>query len=125
MTAAVDHVDQLSHAEIEALIAGMHHDPHSVLGAHAGEDGVTIRVLRPLAESVTAVLADGSRVPMSHLHQGDRLGQRAQGADRHAALAGMGPEHAVRIVVPAGNEPVDLPVADLVGVVDGGHAAAT
>ena len=70
MTAAVDHVDQLSHAEIDALVAGAHHDPHSVLGAHPGEDGVTIRALRPLAESVAAVLPDGSRLPMSHLHQG-------------------------------------------------------
>ncbi len=70
MTARVDHVDQLSHAEIDALVAGTHHDPHSVLGAHLGEDGVTIRALRPLADSVTVVLPDGSRIPMSHLHQG-------------------------------------------------------
>jgi 1,4-alpha-glucan branching enzyme len=70
MTAPVDHIDQLSHAEIDALVAGTHHDPHSVLGAHPGPDGVTIRALRPLAESVTVVLADGSRIPMSHLYQG-------------------------------------------------------
>ncbi len=70
MTAPVDHVDQLSHAEIDVLVGGAHHDPHSVLGAHPGPDGVTIRALRPLAESVTVVLPDGSRVPMSHLHQG-------------------------------------------------------
>ena len=70
MTARVDHVDQLSHAEIDALVAGTHHDPHSVLGAHVGEDGVTIRALRPLADSVTVVLPDGSRIPMNHLHQG-------------------------------------------------------
>jgi 1,4-alpha-glucan branching enzyme len=70
MTARVEHVDQLSHAEIDVLVAGLHHDPHSVLGAHLSEDGVTIRALRPLAESVTVVLPDGSRIPMSHLHQG-------------------------------------------------------
>jgi 1,4-alpha-glucan branching enzyme len=31
---------------------------------------VTIRALRPLAESVTVVLPDGTRAPMSHLHEG-------------------------------------------------------
>ena len=47
-----------------------HHDPHSVLGAHPGPDGVIIRALRPLATSVTVVLDDGRRFPMTHLHQG-------------------------------------------------------
>ena len=56
--------------EIDRIIAGHHHDPHSVLGAHAGPRGVVIRALRPLATSVTAVLPDGSRHPMPHLHQG-------------------------------------------------------
>ena len=67
---AVDHADQISHGEIDRLVAGRHHDPHGVLGAHPGEGGVTIRALRPLAETVTLVLADGTRVPMSHVHQG-------------------------------------------------------
>ena len=56
--------------EIERVVAGQHHDPHSVLGAHLGPHGVTIRALRPLAESVTVVLPDGSRFPMPHRHQG-------------------------------------------------------
>ncbi len=60
----------LSLGEIERIVAGHHHDPHSVLGAHPGPDGVIIRALRPLAESVTAVLDDGRRLPMPHLHQG-------------------------------------------------------
>jgi 1,4-alpha-glucan branching enzyme len=60
----------VSRGEIERLVAGQHHDPHSVLGAHPGPDGVTIRALRPLAASVTVVLPDGSRHPMTHLHQG-------------------------------------------------------
>jgi 1,4-alpha-glucan branching enzyme len=62
--------DQLSHAEIDALVGGAHHDPHSILGAHPGEDGVTIRALRPLAETVAVVLPDGGRIPMTHLHEG-------------------------------------------------------
>jgi len=56
--------------EIDRIVAGQHHDPHSVLGAHPGPDGVLIRALRPLAESVTAVLDDGRRLPMTHLHHG-------------------------------------------------------
>src|SRR5712691_12729523 len=56
--------------EIERIVAGQHHDPHSVLGAHPGPDGVVIRALRPLATSVTAVLDDGRRLPMTHVHQG-------------------------------------------------------
>src|SRR6516164_5641180 len=56
--------------ERERIVAGHHHDPHSVLGAHPGPDGVTIRALRPLAKSVTAVLDDGRRLPMTHVHEG-------------------------------------------------------
>ena len=50
--------ETVSLGEIERLVAGQHHDPHSVLGAHAVPDtspdsgeGVTIRALRPLATS--------------------------------------------------------------------------
>jgi 1,4-alpha-glucan branching enzyme len=70
MTAQTQQPDLISHAEIEALVGGTHHDPHSVLGAHPGPGGVTIRALRPLAATVIAVLADGRRVPMTHLHEG-------------------------------------------------------
>jgi 1,4-alpha-glucan branching enzyme len=61
---------ELSLGEIERVVAGHHHDPHSVLGAHPGPDGVIIRALRPLATSVTLVLDDGRRLPMTHVHQG-------------------------------------------------------
>jgi 1,4-alpha-glucan branching enzyme len=70
MTADTRHRDQVSHAEIDRLLAGTHYDPHSILGGHVGPDGVTIRALRPLAETVTVVLPGGSRVPMQHIHQG-------------------------------------------------------
>src|ERR1700726_4203931 len=62
--------DGISLGEIERIVAGTHHDPHSVLGAHPGPDGVVIRTLRPLATSVTVVLDDGRRFPMEHVHQG-------------------------------------------------------
>jgi 1,4-alpha-glucan branching enzyme len=57
-------------AEIDQIVAGTHHDPHSVLGAHAGPDSTTVRALRPLAASVAVVLPDGRRFPMTHVHQG-------------------------------------------------------
>src|SRR5262252_1430302 len=61
---------EVSRAEIEELVAGEHHDPHSILGAHPGPDGVVVRALRPLARSVTLVLDDGRRLRMTHLAQG-------------------------------------------------------
>jgi 1,4-alpha-glucan branching enzyme len=63
-------VDHVSHEEIDRILAGTHHDPHSVLGAHVGPGGTIVRALRPLAASVTAVLPDGRRFAMDHVHQG-------------------------------------------------------
>ena len=41
--------ETISLGEIERLVAGQHHDPHSVLGAHPlPGDNMTIRALRPL-----------------------------------------------------------------------------
>ncbi len=60
----------VSTGEIDRLVAGLHHDPHSILGAHPVAGGVAIRALRPLATSVTVVLADGRRFPAGHLRQG-------------------------------------------------------
>src|ERR1700735_122017 len=62
--------NEISPGEIHRVVPGQHHDPHSVLGAHPGPDGITVRALRPMAKSVTLVLDDGRRVPMTHLHQG-------------------------------------------------------
>ncbi|MGO8982253.1 MAG: 1,4-alpha-glucan branching protein GlgB [Streptosporangiaceae bacterium] len=71
MSQAYQQADLISHDEIDRLIAGQHHDPHSVLGAHPGPgSGVTIRTLRPLAKSVSVVLPDGTRLPMRRIYQG-------------------------------------------------------
>jgi hypothetical protein len=59
-----------SMAEIDRIVAGTHHDPHSVLGAHPAGGGIAVRALRPLATSVTVVLADGRRFPAAHVHSG-------------------------------------------------------
>jgi 1,4-alpha-glucan branching enzyme len=76
--------------EIERLVAGEHHDPHSILGVHpAGEDGaVVVRALRPLAQSVELVLPDGTRHPMPHIHAGVfevRLGMETPVSDYRIA----------------------------------------
>jgi 1,4-alpha-glucan branching enzyme len=57
-------------SEIDAIVAGAHHDPHAVLGAHPGTGGLVIRALRPLAGEVAVVLPGGERVPMTHVHAG-------------------------------------------------------
>ena len=44
---------------LRQVAAGLFHDPHAVLGAHPGSDGVTVRVLRPMADRVAIVTADG------------------------------------------------------------------
>ncbi|MBQ1443623.1 MAG: 1,4-alpha-glucan branching protein GlgB [Renibacterium sp.] len=52
--------------ELAKLSAGLHHDPHSVLGAHPDDHGrVTVRALRHLAEAVSVRTAGGT-VPMRH-----------------------------------------------------------
>ena len=59
----------ISGGEIDQLADGRHHDPHSLLGPHAHNGGITIRVLRPNARSVTAVLAH-ERIPFLHESRG-------------------------------------------------------
>ncbi|HVE73962.1 MAG TPA: 1,4-alpha-glucan branching enzyme, partial [Mycobacteriales bacterium] len=55
--------------ELEYLAAGLHHNPHSLLGAHPTAAGVVLRTLRPGAESVVAILPD-DRHPLDHVHAG-------------------------------------------------------
>jgi 1,4-alpha-glucan branching enzyme len=61
-------------AEIERIVGGAHHDPHGVLGPHPYDGGVTLRVLRPLASGVTALLDDGSRHELAHEREGVFVG---------------------------------------------------
>ncbi len=63
----------LGTGELDRLVDGHHHDPHAVLGPHLHDGAVTLRVLRPWAESVTAITsgADGqSRTELTHEHRG-------------------------------------------------------
>jgi 1,4-alpha-glucan branching enzyme len=56
-------------ADLDRLVDGWHHDPHSILGPHPHDGTVTLRVLRPMAEEVVAVFAD-QRIPLEHEHRG-------------------------------------------------------
>ena len=55
--------------DLARLVAGVHHDPHAILGAHEYGDHTVIRALRPHAESVIA-LVGARRYPMTHLSAG-------------------------------------------------------
>jgi 1,4-alpha-glucan branching enzyme len=55
--------------ELDRLLGGAHPDPHSVLGAHADDGAVTLRVLRPWARAVTLVTEEG-RTPLAHEYEG-------------------------------------------------------
>jgi 1,4-alpha-glucan branching enzyme len=57
----------MDHMNLDDLIAGRSHDPHGVLGAHAGTDTTVIRALRRGATDVT-VVADDERYPMTQVH---------------------------------------------------------
>ncbi|MEU0276721.1 1,4-alpha-glucan branching enzyme, partial [Streptomyces sp. NPDC006307] len=56
----------LDPADRGRLLAGEHHDPHALLGAHpVAEGGIAIRALRPYAAGVTVLVdADGSRTEL-------------------------------------------------------------
>ncbi|MDP9440991.1 MAG: 1,4-alpha-glucan branching enzyme, partial [Actinomycetota bacterium] len=73
----------MSREDLDRLLYGGHHTPHSILGAHPGPGGVTFRVLRPWAQSVVVVLGE-ERLELEHEHNGVWVGflaanERAQG----------------------------------------------
>jgi 1,4-alpha-glucan branching enzyme len=55
--------------ELDRLVNGGHHDPHSILGAHPNKGRVTVRALRPNATSVTLLVGE-TKTPMTHEHAG-------------------------------------------------------
>ena len=62
-------VQPVDHSELDRIVDGSHHDPHSVLGPHMSGGSVTVRTLRPLATSV-AVSLGAETFPMAHEHRG-------------------------------------------------------
>ena len=59
----------ISHEELDRVVGGWHHDPHSILGPHPHDGMVTVRALRPGAEGVTVITSTG-HYPMTHEHRG-------------------------------------------------------
>jgi 1,4-alpha-glucan branching enzyme len=55
---------------VTSLVGASHPQPHDWLGAHAVEGGFVIRAVRPLAKTVTAIRADGTRIPLAHVADG-------------------------------------------------------
>jgi 1,4-alpha-glucan branching enzyme len=62
---------------IERLVAGSHHDPHSVLGVHPDGTGAVVRAYRPGAKAV-AVLVGEQRFEMTELADGVFTAELAQ-----------------------------------------------
>jgi 1,4-alpha-glucan branching enzyme len=61
----------IPNVELERLLRLQHSDPHAILGAHPGAEGVVIRALQPGAEAVS-VLANGGTPRL--MTQRDRAG---------------------------------------------------
>jgi 1,4-alpha-glucan branching enzyme len=55
---------------VRSLVGGSHPQPHSTLGQHPVGKGWVVRVVRPLAKTVTAVLADGTTTTLTHVDEG-------------------------------------------------------
>src|ERR1700761_6129263 len=55
--------------DLARLLAGEHHNPHSVLGAHEYGDHTVIRAFRPHAAEVVALVGD-DRFPLQHIDSG-------------------------------------------------------
>ncbi len=56
-------------ADLNRLLAGEHHDPHSILGAHEYDDHTVVRAYRPHAVEVAA-LVGGERYSFQHIEAG-------------------------------------------------------
>src|SRR6202000_1341627 len=56
-------------ADLSRLLAGAHHNPHSILGAHEYGDHTVIRAYRPHAVEVVALVGP-DRYPLRHLEGG-------------------------------------------------------
>ncbi|MDQ1726014.1 MAG: 1,4-alpha-glucan branching enzyme, partial [Frankiaceae bacterium] len=55
--------------DLERVVSGAHHDPHSILGAHVDGPVLTVRTLRPQAKTVCLVVG-ADRHEMSHEYGG-------------------------------------------------------
>ncbi|MDZ4046137.1 MAG: 1,4-alpha-glucan branching protein GlgB [Rhodoglobus sp.] len=67
---ATTRLPELHPDHVASLVAGSHPQPHSSLGQHPIDGGWVIRVVRPLAATVTAIRADGTRIALEHVDSG-------------------------------------------------------
>src|ERR1700728_1267935 len=56
-------------SDLARLVAGEHHNPHGVLGAHEYGDHTIIRAFRPHAAEVVALIGE-DRFPPQHIDSG-------------------------------------------------------
>ncbi|HEY1633953.1 MAG TPA: 1,4-alpha-glucan branching enzyme, partial [Acidimicrobiales bacterium] len=71
----------IAKTDLDALVRREHPEPHAILGPHASEGGVVVRVLRPSAESVTLKPSRGKGVPMTEIHPGGIFEAEIDGAE--------------------------------------------
>ena len=67
-------IHPVSADELDLLISGGHGSPHSILGPHPHDGGVTIRVFKPLARRVVVKHGDGTDYELDHEHDGIWVG---------------------------------------------------
>ena len=91
--------------ELELLVRGEHGSPHSILGPHPHDGGVTVRAFKPLAKRVAVRHGDGTSHELAPRARG-RLGRRAAGRGR-ARLPPRGDLR--RRSPPRGRRPVPVP----------------
>lgn len=63
-------VKPVNRSDLELLVAGEHYDPHAILGPHPHDGAMSLRTLKPLADSVVAQMADGTLVKLVHEFEG-------------------------------------------------------
>jgi 1,4-alpha-glucan branching enzyme len=54
---------------VERILGGAHRDPHAVLGAHPHDGDTVVRALRPHADEVHVVRADGEGHALTKVHE--------------------------------------------------------
>ena len=67
---ATNSLPELNAGLVSSIVSGSHPRPHETLGQHAVDGGFVVRAVRPLAQTVTAVQADGTRITLAHLAEG-------------------------------------------------------
>ena len=70
----------VNRGELDQIVRGDHGHPHAVLGPHVHEGGVTVRVLKPLAERVVVRHTAGDTA-LEHEHGGIWVGVVPAGSD--------------------------------------------